>query len=56
MNCETEQAKQFYASFYILDLNLNHIQRRNIHTRNLLLLLITQLFLISFFIITPWIN
>ena len=56
MNSETEQAKQFYANFQILDLNINRIQRKNIHMRNLLLLLITQLFLISFFIIMPWIN
>ena len=56
MNSETRQAKQLYSNFQMLDLNINRIQRRSMRMRNFFLLLLTQLFLLSFFAITPWIN
>ena len=56
MKSETRQAQQFYSTFQMLDFNINRIQRRNMRMRNFFLLLVTQLFLLSFFMVTLWIN
>lgn len=56
MKSEIRHAQQFYSNFQMLDLDINRIQHRHMRMRNFFLLLLTQLFLLSYFVITPWIN
>ena len=56
MNFQIRQAQQFYTNFHLLEISINRIQRRNRRMRNFFLLLLTQVFLLSFFVITPWTN
>ena len=51
MNIQIKQAQSFYADYQLLDIDRNRLQRRNKRMRNSFLLLLTQIFLISFFLI-----
>ena len=48
MDSEFQQAQGFYADFQMLDFALNRRQKKTDQLRNFFLLLLAQLFLVSF--------